>query len=81
VVLGSGNVDWDSLLQVAWTSALAGAGGAGLFALAVYGANRALDLSRIGRVASGAVFAAISVAAMAGVAALVLAGLLSMTDD
>jgi hypothetical protein len=81
VVLGSGAVDWDTLLQVAWTSALAGAGGAGLFALVIYGAARALDMARIGRVAGGAVFAAVSVAALAGVATLVLAGLLSMTDD
>jgi hypothetical protein len=73
-------VDWDALLQVVWVSLLTGIGVTAVFAVAIYGATRAVDLSRDGRVVEAWLFAAVAVAALVAVGAAVVLGIVAMTD-
>jgi hypothetical protein len=73
-------VDWDALLQVVWVSTLTGIGVTAVFAIAIYGATRAVDLSRDGRVAEAGLFAVVAVAALLAVGAAVVFGIVAMTD-
>jgi hypothetical protein len=73
-------VDWDALLQVVWVSILTGIGVTAVFAIAIYGATRAVDLSRDGRVAEAGLFAAVSIAALIAVGAAVVFAIVVMTD-
>jgi hypothetical protein len=75
-----GAVDWDALLQVVWVSLLAGLGVTAAFAVAIYGATRALDLGRDGRVAEAGMFALVTAAALLLVAGAVVFGIVAMTD-
>lgn len=50
LVLGEPAVDWGELLSVLWTSALGGIGVTATFAIALYGAVRAVDARRGGQV-------------------------------
>jgi hypothetical protein len=75
-----GAVDWDALLQVVWVSFLTGIGVTLAFAIAIYGATRAVDLSRDGRLAEAGMFAAVAVAALLAVGAAVVVGIVVMTD-
>jgi hypothetical protein len=73
-------VDGDALLNVLWTSLLAGIGVTTVFAVAILGGTRAVDASRGGRPAAAAVFGALAVVALAGVAAAVVFGIVVMTQ-
>jgi hypothetical protein len=73
-------VDWDALLQVVWVSILTGIGATAVFAIAIYGAARAVDLGRDGRVAEAGMFAAVAIAALIAVGAAVVFGIVAMTD-
>jgi hypothetical protein len=73
-------VDWDALLQVVWVSVVAGIGVTSAFAMAIYGATRAVDLSRSGRVAEAGLFALVAAAGLLAVAAAVVFGIVVMTD-
>jgi hypothetical protein len=73
-------IDWDSLLQVVWVSILVGIGVTVVFAVAIYGATRAVDLGRDGRTVEAGMFGVVSVAAVIAVAAAVVLGILGMTD-
>ena len=73
-------VDWDALLQVVWVSLLTGIGVTGVFAIAIYGATRAVDLSRDGRTAEAGLFAVVAVAALVLVGGAVIFGIVAMTD-
>ena len=80
MALPLGTVDWDALLQVVWVSILTGIGVTAVFAIAIYGATRAVDLSRSGRAAEAGLFAAVSVAALIAVGAAVVFAIVAMTD-
>jgi hypothetical protein len=73
-------VDWDALLQVVWVSILTGIGVTVVFAIAIYGATQAVDLSRDGRVAEAGMFAVVAIAALIAVGAAVVFGIVAMTD-
>lgn len=73
-------VDWDALLQVVWVSLLTGIGVTAVFAVAIYGATRAVDLSRDGRAAEAGLFGAVSVVALLVVGGAVIFGIVAMTD-
>jgi hypothetical protein len=80
MALPLGAVDWDALLQVVWVSLLAGIGVTLTFAIAIYGATRALDLSRDGRLAEAGMFAAVAAVALLAVGAAVVFGIVVMAD-
>ena len=73
-------VDWNALLQVVWVSLLTGVGVTCVFAIAIYGATRAVDLSRDGRTAEAGLFAVVAVAALVVVGGAVIFGIVAMTD-
>jgi hypothetical protein len=73
-------VDWDALLQVVWVSIIAGIGVTAVFGIAIYGATRALDLSRDGRAAEASLFAVVAVAALIAVSGAVIFAIVVMTD-
>jgi hypothetical protein len=75
-----GAVDWDALLQVVWVSILTGIGVTGAFGVAIYGATRAVDLSREGRAPEAGLFAVVAVAALVAVGGAVIFGIVAMTD-
>ncbi len=52
-LLGDPVVDWAALLKVVWVSLLSGIGVTAAFAIALYGAIRAVDARRNGQVALG----------------------------
>ncbi len=68
-------VGFADLLKVVLVSLAAGLGVTVIFALAIVGAIRAKDAGRQGHGAAGAAWAGLSLAALVGVAAAVLAGL------
>jgi hypothetical protein len=72
-------VDGEALLQVVWTSLLAGVGVTGVFGIAIFGAARALDMSRDGNPAGAAVFGVIGLLAAAVVLAAIVFGIVVMT--
>jgi hypothetical protein len=80
VGLPLGVVDWDALLQVVWVSIAISIGVTSAFAIAIYGATRAVDLSRGGRVAEAAMFSVVAAAALLGVVGAVVFGILAMTE-
>jgi hypothetical protein len=73
-------VDWDALLQVIWVSLATGVGVTAVFGIAILGATRAVDLGRDGHVAPAVIFGALTIVALAAVAAAVILGILAMTD-
>jgi hypothetical protein len=73
-------VDVDALLDVVWTSLLAGIGVTGIFAVAILGGTRAADASRGGRTVAATAFGVLAVVALAGVAAAVVFGIVVMTQ-
>ena len=73
-------VDWDAVLSVIWTSLVAGVGVTAIFALAILGATRAIDLRRDGRVAAAGAYALLMALAFAAVVAAVAFGVVVMTQ-
>jgi hypothetical protein len=72
-------VDVHDLLEVFWVSFAAGLGVATVFAIALAGTTRAMDLRRDGRGLVASVYAAIGVVGAAGVAAAVVFAIVVMT--
>lgn len=70
-VIGS-IVDGDALLKVVWVSFAAGIGVTAVFAVALVGTTRAVDMRRNGRGPEAAAFAALALVAAAGVVAAVV---------
>lgn len=54
-------VDVDALLRTIWHAALAGVGISIIFAVAVYGTTRSMDMRRDGRSGAAGAFAAVGV--------------------
>jgi hypothetical protein len=73
-------VDTSALLEMLWTGALAGVGVTGVFAVAIVGATRAVDLSRDRRPIEAVVFGLVGVLAMAVVGAAIVYGIVVMTQ-
>jgi hypothetical protein len=73
-------VDWDALLTVIWSAALAGTGATAAYGLAILGATRAVDLGRARRVGEAAVYAVIGVIGFATVIAAVVFGIVVLSS-
>ncbi len=73
-------VDWGALLEVVWTSLLAGVGVTAMFALVILGATRATDLRRDGSAAAAGAYLVLGVLALAVVTASVVFGVVVMTQ-
>ena len=73
-------VDWDALLTVIWSAALAGTGATAAYGLAILGASRAVDLGRNGRMGEATVYAVIGVLGMATVIAAVVFGIVVLSS-
>lgn len=74
------SVDWDALVEVIWTSIVAGIGVTASFGIAIVGVTRAIDLRRDGRVAGSAFAGAVGICALAVVAGAIVFGILVMTS-
>ena len=72
-------VEWANVLEVLWVSTASGVGVTALFALALLGATRAVDLRRNGRSGAAGAYAALMAVAGTGVAVAVVFGIVVMT--
>ena len=73
-------VDWGALLEVVWTSLLGGIGVTAIFAVAILGATRAVDLRQGGNPVAAGAYGVLTALALAAVAAAVVFGILVMTQ-
>ena len=73
-------VDGGDLLEVIWVSFAAGLGVTAVFAIALAGATRTLDLRRDGRGFEATAYGALALVASAGVAAAVVLAIVVMTN-
>jgi hypothetical protein len=73
-------VDWDALLQIIWTSIVAGIGVTAAFGIAILGATRAVDLRRAGQGASALVAGTVGVLGLAVVCGAIVFGIVVMTN-
>jgi hypothetical protein len=73
-------VDWDALLTVIWSAALAGTGATAAYGLAILGASRAVELGRTGRMGEATVYAVIGVLGTAAVIAAVVFGIVVLSS-
>jgi len=73
-------IDWDALLTVIWSAALAGVGVTAAWGLAILGANRALDLGREGRAGEATVYAVIGALGLATVVGAIVFGIVVLSS-
>ena len=73
-------VDWEGILEVVIASLVAGIGVTAIFAIALYGATRVLDMSRDGRVLEAGLYGVMAVLALAVVLAASAFGIVVMTQ-
>jgi len=73
-------VDWGALLEVIWTSLVGGIGVTALFAVAILGATRAMDLRQDGNAAAAGLYGVLTAVALVAVAVAVVLGILVMTQ-
>lgn len=71
-------VDWDALLQMLWSAALAGIGVSVVFGIGLLGAVRFVDARRDGRGAEAAIYGVLAIAGLAVVAAGIVFGIAVM---
>jgi hypothetical protein len=79
-VVADAVVDWGALLEVVWTSLVGGIGVTAIFALAILGGTRAIDMRDAGNPAAAGVYGALTALALAAVAVAVVLGILVMTQ-
>lgn len=79
-MLADSIVDWGALLEVVWTSLLGGIGVTAIFAIAILGGTRAIDLRQAGSPAAAVVYGVIAAVALAAVAVAVVLGILVMAQ-
>lgn len=72
-------VEWDALLEVVWSSILAGIGVTAAFGLAIVGVTRAVDARRGGQGVEATLFGVLGLLALAFVAAAVVFSIVVMT--
>ena len=73
-------VDTDALLQLIWTSLVAGIGVTAAYGVAIVGGTRALELGREGRTGQAALYGAVGAVAAAAVVGAIVAGIVLLTD-
>lgn len=73
-------VEWDKLLDVVIVSLVAGLGVTAVFAVAILGATRVMDMSRDGRALEAGAYAVLAVVSLAVVIAAVVYGIVIMTS-
>jgi len=73
-------VDWGALAEVVWTSLLGGIGVTAIFAVAILGATRSVDLRNDGNPLGAGAYGLLTVLALAAVAAAVAFGIVVMTS-
>jgi cation transporter-like permease len=73
-------VDVGDLLNVVWTSLVAGIGVCAVFSLAIVGFARATDMRREGQAAAASAYAVLMVVAFVTVMAVVVFGVIVMTS-
>lgn len=73
-------VDWEALGEVVVTSIVAGVGITAVFALAILGATRAVDVRRDGQAVAAVAYWALMVLAFAVVIAAIVVGIVVMTQ-
>jgi hypothetical protein len=71
-------VDWGALLKVLWTALLAGVGVTAVFAFAILGAARTVELRRDGHAVAAGAYAALTTVALLAVAASLVIGIVVM---
>jgi hypothetical protein len=79
-VIADGVVDWGALLEVVWTSLVGGIGVTAIFAVAILGATRAIDLRQNGHGAAAGAYGVLTGVALLAVAAAVVFGIIVMTQ-
>ena len=79
-MLADSVVDWGALLEVVWTSLLGGIGVTAIFALAILGGTRAIDLRHAGNPAAASAYGVLTALALVAVAVAVVLGILVMTQ-
>jgi hypothetical protein len=72
-------IDWDALLEVVWSAALAGVGVTAAFGIAILGVTRAVDLRRGGQGAAATAAGLVGLLALALVATAVVLAIVVMT--
>jgi hypothetical protein len=73
-------VDWGALVQVLWTSALAGVGVTAIYGLVIVGVTRAVDARRNRNAAGVAAYGAVGLVSLAVVAGAIVFGIIVMTS-
>ncbi|MEX2197027.1 MAG: hypothetical protein WD844_17280 [Thermoleophilaceae bacterium] len=73
-------VDWEGILEVIVVSFVAGVGVTAIYAVAVLGATRVLDMTRDGRTMEAGAYAVLAVAAFAVVLAACAFGIVVLTQ-
>ena len=73
-------VDWEGILDVVIVSLVAGIGLTAIFAVAILGATRVMDMSRDGRVVEAGAYGVLAVVSFAVVLAAVVFGIVVMTS-
>lgn len=73
-------VDWGALLEVVWSSLLAGIGVTAIWAVAILGATRAIDTRQSGNAAAATAYWVLTAVALAAVAVAVVFGIVVMTQ-
>jgi hypothetical protein len=74
------SIDWDALLEVVWSSAVAGVGVTAAFGIAIVGVTRAVDLRREGHASAALAAGAVGTVALAVVGAAIVFGIVVMTS-
>ena len=74
-------VDWEGILDVVIVSIVAGIGVTAVFAVAILGATRVMDMTRDGRTVEAGGYAVLAVLAFAVVIASAVFGIVIMTTD
>ncbi len=73
-------VDWDTLLEVVWSSLLGGIGVTAAFAVAILGASRSVVRSREGQSVAASAYGILMAIALVAVVAAVVFGIVVMTQ-
>ena len=73
-------VDWGALLEVVWSSLLAGIGVTAIWAVAILGATRAIDLRQNGNAVAATAYGVLTAVALVAVAVAVVFGIIVMTQ-
>lgn len=73
-------VDWEKLLDVVIVSLVAGIGVTAVFAVAILGATRVMDMSRDGRAVEAGAYGVLAIVSLAVVIAAVVYGIVIMTS-